>query len=110
MNEMNSLVNYLYRDSSNYKASPETDVIVEGELSMPDFGLALHMGEMFIPAGLELPELQSQLESYPNQHHQSGTSFWSLYRHPTSESRKLSRRPVEMNPLLLNVTIKLVVC
>ncbi len=62
----NTKINYLYRDASNYKAYPERDVIVSGELTREDFGDSLHMEEMFIPHDLGLPELQSRLEEYPN--------------------------------------------
>ncbi len=62
----NTRIEYLYRDAANYKAYPECDVIVEGELHWSDFEPTLHMGEMFIPADLDLPELQAQLENYPS--------------------------------------------
>jgi hypothetical protein len=64
---LNTKIEYLYRDASNYKAFPEKDIVVEGELTWSDFEPVLHMGEMFIPADLGLPELQSQLENYPNE-------------------------------------------
>jgi hypothetical protein len=64
---VNTHINYQYRDASNYKAYPQSDIIIEGELTWSDFKPALHMGEMFIPHDLDLPELQSQLENYPNQ-------------------------------------------
>jgi len=63
---LNTNVNYLYRDASNYKAFPEKDIIVDGELTWSDFEPVLHMGEMFIPFDIGLPELQDQLEDYPN--------------------------------------------
>lgn len=63
----NSKIEYLYRDASNYKAYPEEDVIVDGRLEWSDFEPVLHMGEMFIPSDVGLPELQSQLENYPNE-------------------------------------------
>jgi len=63
---MNTEIVYQYRDASNYKAYPESDVIVEGELNWSDVKPALHAGEFFIPHDLDLPELQSQLENYPN--------------------------------------------
>ena len=63
---MNTHIQYMYRDASNYKAHQQSDVIVEGELTWSEFKPVLHMGEMFIPADLDLPELQSQLESYPS--------------------------------------------
>ena len=63
---MNTIINYLYRDAANYKAYPEKEVITAGELTWADFKPPLHMGEMFIPGDLDLPELQFQLENYPN--------------------------------------------
>ncbi len=32
----NTKIGYMYRDACNYKAYPETDVIVEGELAEED--------------------------------------------------------------------------
>lgn len=60
---MNTHIVYQYCDASNYKAYPESDVIVEGELIWSDVKPALHMGEMFVPHDLDLHELQSQLEN-----------------------------------------------
>lgn len=87
---MNTKIKYLYRDNSNYKTYPETDVIVEGKLSMSDFKSALHMDEMFIPHDFDLPALQSQFESYPNRK----DHIW----HQLFELEPTSRKPsVEMN-------------
>jgi len=57
----NTQIDYLYRDASNYKAYPEIDVIVEGDLTWSEVKPALHMSEMFVPHDLDLPEIQSQI-------------------------------------------------
>ena len=63
----NTRILYGYRDASNYKTYPEEDVIVSGELAWADFEPVLHMGEMFIPSEIGLPDLQSQLENFPTE-------------------------------------------
>jgi len=63
---LNSIINYLYRDRSDCKIYPESDVIVRGELSREDFGESLHGEKLFIPHDIGLPELQAQLAGYPN--------------------------------------------
>ncbi len=63
---VNTKIEYMYRDASNYKAYPERDVIVEGELVEQDVRVHLREVGKFIPHDIGLPELQSQLESYPS--------------------------------------------
>lgn len=63
----NTQIKYRYRDASNYKAYPKDDIIVEGELTWSDFEPTLHMGKIFLPSEIGLPDLQSQLENYPNE-------------------------------------------
>jgi hypothetical protein len=61
----NTKIDYIYRDASNYKAYPGDDVIVSGELSESDIIPHTREDNRFIPADIDLPELQSQLEGYP---------------------------------------------
>lgn len=66
-----TVIPYLYRDAANYKAS--SSVVLEGALSAKDRKIIedqLDSGEYFIPAdlpGLDLPELQEQLTSFPSE-------------------------------------------
>jgi hypothetical protein len=66
MKMVNTKIDYIYRDASNYKAYPEDDVIVSGELSESDSIPHTREDNRFIPADIGLPELQSQLEGYPS--------------------------------------------
>ena len=56
---MNTLIHYLYRDASNYKAHHE--IIVRGEITFADLTPFLESGEFFIPSQIGLPDLQAQL-------------------------------------------------
>ena len=53
---MNTLIEYMYRDASNYKKF-ET-VIVKGKLKYLDLEPYLHEGEFFIPSTIGLKDLQ----------------------------------------------------
>jgi len=63
---VNTEIDYIYRDASNYKAYPEDDVIVSGSVDGWLFDAALQPDRMFIPADLSLSELQSQPDNYPS--------------------------------------------
>lgn len=53
---MNTLLEYLYRDASNYKQ--HGSVVLRGEISLKDIRPLLIDGEYFIPSQAELPDLQ----------------------------------------------------
>ena len=56
---MNTLIHYLYRDASNYKAHHE--IVVRGKITFAEVAPYLESGEFFIPSQIGLPDLQSQL-------------------------------------------------
>jgi hypothetical protein len=56
---MNTLINYQYRDASNYK---EFDtVIIRGQLSLNDIEKYLYEKEFFIPSEIGLKDLQPEI-------------------------------------------------
>jgi hypothetical protein len=59
----NTVIGYMYRDASNYKAYNE--VVVRGKLTLEQLKDTLEE-ECFIPAQVGLPELQSRLSSFPS--------------------------------------------
>jgi hypothetical protein len=66
---MNTLLEYLYRDASNYKQ--HGSVVMQGALSLKDICHLLIDGEYFIPSQAGLPDLQHKFRDqgfeYPNE-------------------------------------------
>ena len=57
---MNTLLEYLYRDASNYKQ--HGSVVLEGTISLKDIRHLLIEGEYFIPSQAGLPDLQHKFK------------------------------------------------
>ena len=55
---MNTRIEYLYRDASNYKQ--RHDVVLDGEIAESDIRHCLWEGEYFIPSLVGLPDLQEK--------------------------------------------------
>ncbi len=58
---MNTLLEYLYRDASNYKQ--HGSVVLEGAISLKDIRPLLIDGEYFIPSQAGLPDLQHKFKA-----------------------------------------------
>ncbi|HBA60924.1 MAG TPA: hypothetical protein DCZ92_08905 [Elusimicrobia bacterium] len=57
---MNTLLEYLYRDASNYKQ--HGSVVLQGAISLKDIQPLLIDGEYFIPSQAGLPDLQHKFK------------------------------------------------
>ena len=57
---MNTLLEYLYRDASNYKQ--HGSVVLQGAISLKDIRPLLIDGEYFIPSQAGLPDLRPQFK------------------------------------------------
>ena len=57
---MNTLLEYLYRDASNYKQ--HGSVVLRGTISLKDIRHLLIDGEYFIPSPAGLPDLQPKFK------------------------------------------------
>jgi len=57
---MNTLLEYLYRDASNYKQFGS--VVLQGSISVKDIRPLLIDGEYFIPSQVGLPDLQHKFK------------------------------------------------
>ena len=57
---MNTLLEYLYRDASNYKQ--HGSVVLQGGISLKDIRPLLIDGEYFIPSQAGLPDLQHRFK------------------------------------------------
>jgi hypothetical protein len=62
---MNTIINYMYRDGSNYKQF--ASFVVEGKLDIDVLFDCCDDGEYFIPYQVGLPELQEQAIGFPNE-------------------------------------------
>jgi hypothetical protein len=58
---MNTLLEYLYRDASNYKQ--HGSVVLQGAISLKDIRPLLIDGEYFIPSQAGLPDLQYKFKA-----------------------------------------------
>ena len=58
---MNTLLEYLYRDASNYKQ--HGSVVLQGRISLKGIRPLLINGEYFIPSQAGLPDLQYKFKS-----------------------------------------------
>lgn len=56
VNNVNTKLEYLYRDASNYKEFKE--VVIKGSLHKADLAPYLHEAEFFVPSEVGLPDLQ----------------------------------------------------
>lgn len=92
---MNTLLEYLYRDASNYKQ--HGSVVMAGALSLKDIRHLLIDGEYFIPLQAGLPDLQHKFGEQGFEYPTEDDHAWHeiVLLRPTSRKPTVSLRREE---------------
>lgn len=87
---MNTLLEYLYRDASNYKQ--HGSVVMEGSLALKEVRHLLVDGEYFIPSQAGLPDLQQKFRAQGFEYPTEDDHTWHEIVSIAANQKKADRR------------------